>query len=50
MKKEIKEPSEPIRFPNFKEACKSFTMDEIFTLAEATYKLQVARAGGVIDE
>lgn len=50
MKKEIKEPKEPKRFPNFKEACKDLTMDEIFTMAEAAYLLEVELKGGVIDE
>lgn len=46
---EIKE-MEPERFPSFQEACKELTKEEIFTLAEATYKLQIVRSGGVIDE
>ena len=49
MSKEIKE-MEPKRFPSFQEACKQFSMDEIYTMAEATYLLQVAQEGGVIDE
>lgn len=47
---EIKEIMEPKRFPSFKEACKELTREEIYTLAEATYMLQVSREGGVIDE
>lgn len=47
--KEIKE-IEPKRFPSFHEACKELTKEEIYTLAEATYLLHVAREGGVIDE
>lgn len=49
MSKEIKE-IEPKRFPSFKEACKQLSMDEIYTMAEATYMLQIAQCGGVIDE
>ena len=50
MSNEITEKKEPTRFPNFQEACKNFTMDEIFTMAEATYRMEVALKGGVIDE
>lgn len=46
--KEIKE-MEPKRFPSFQEACKELTKEEIYTLAEATYMLHVAREGGVIE-
>ena len=48
--KEINKLNEPTRFPNFREACKNFTMDEIFAMAEATYRMEVALKGGVIDE
>jgi len=47
---EIKEIMEPKRFPSFEEACKELTREEIYTLAEATYRLQVEEMGGVIDE
>lgn len=47
---EIKEIKEPQRFPSFKEACSSFSMDEIFLLAEAGYLMQIDKCGGVIDE
>jgi len=46
---EIKE-TEPKRFPCFKEACKQYSMDEIYTLAEGMYLIEVQRKGGVIDE
>ncbi|MCR5027044.1 MAG: hypothetical protein K6A34_06355 [Methanobrevibacter sp.] len=46
---EIKE-IEPKRFPSFQEACKQYSMDEIFTLAEGMYLIEVQRKGGVIDE
>lgn len=46
---EIKE-MEPKRFPSFKEACKKLTMDDIYTMAEVTYRLQIEQCGGVIDE
>ena len=47
---EIKEIEEPTKYPPFKEACTKYTMDEIFTMAEATYIIDVKRKGGVIDE
>lgn len=50
MSKEIKEIKEPKRFPSFQEACKEYSMDEIFTLAEGMYLIEVQRKGGVIDE
>lgn len=46
---EIKEIKEPKRFPSFQEACKQLSMDEIYRLAEASYMLQIAREGGVIE-
>ncbi len=38
------------KFPSFEEACKELTREEIYTLAEATYRMEVALKGGVIDE
>ena len=38
------------KFPSFEKACKELTREEIYTLAEATYRLQVEEMGGVIDE
>lgn len=49
MSKEIKE-TEPKRFPCFQEACKQLSIDDIYRLAEASYMLQIAQCGGVIDE
>ena len=50
MSKEIKEIEEPVRYPPFKKVCARYTMDEIFTMAEATYIIDVKIKGGVIDE
>ena len=49
MKRDL-EIKEPTRFPSWKEACKKLTIAEIYTMAETTYKLQIATEGGVIDE
>ena len=49
MSKEIRD-MEPERFPSFKEACKQYSIDEIFKLAEGMYLIEVQRKGGVIDE
>ena len=43
---EIKEKN---TFPTWEEACKKLTMEEIYSMAEVTYKLQIAKEGGVIE-
>ena len=50
MTNEIKEINEPKRFPSFKEACKQFSMAEIYLMAEFAYNIEVEMKGGVIDE
>ena len=45
---EINEKAEP-KYPQFKEACAQFSMDEIFKLAEAGYMAEVLSKGGVIE-
>lgn len=45
-----KDTRDKIHFPPFVEAAKNLTQQEILQLAETTYKLEVTRLGGVIDE